>query len=365
MLAKEKLKQVCALPWIMRLVLLVIRAAGVASTIGFLAFADPMSTPASPALNLAEQPILAITTAGDHLVAAGPRGLVILSDSEGKNWRQAESPVQSDLVDIEFPDPANGWICGHDGVILHSSDGGHIWHKQLDGITAKASFERYYSGRIAAGDKSQLENLAQIHLNYDNGPSLPWLGIWFSDANTGYAVGPFGDLAATPNGGKTWQPWLDHIDNPNNLDLNAIAAIGGQIYIVGEQGMVYRLDPGTQKFIAYPTGYAGSLFGLTGTSKTLIVFGLRGTIFRSETGGQSWIRAVNPSQSSIMSGIVLPDHRIALVDVNGEILMSSDDGARFSPYRAPQPMPLSDIAELNSRDLFVAGLNGVHGVPLN
>lgn len=32
-------------------------------------------------------------------------------------------PVSSDLVAVSFPDAANGWAVGHDGVVLKTSDG--------------------------------------------------------------------------------------------------------------------------------------------------------------------------------------------------------------------------------------------------
>ena len=54
----------------------------------------------------------------------GMRGLIVLSDDEGKTWRQAPVPVSSDLVSVRFVTPSRGWACGHDGVILRTSDGG-------------------------------------------------------------------------------------------------------------------------------------------------------------------------------------------------------------------------------------------------
>ena len=183
-------------------------------------------------------------------------------------------------------------------------------------------FEAYYNSLIASGNGALSVPLQQVHVNYDNGPTLPWLGIWFSDAQTGYIVGSFGDIAHTEDGGKTWQPWLDHIDNPNFYDLNAVAEVGGQIYIAGEQGIVYRLDAAHEKFVALSTGYGGSLFGLTGTVKTLIAFGMEGMIYHSEDRGQTWERSNNTSTAGIMDGVVLADGRIALVSENGGIPVS-------------------------------------------
>jgi photosystem II stability/assembly factor-like uncharacterized protein len=323
------------------------------------AFLDPLDTPAVNSLAPASEPLLAVVSAGVRLVAVGSRGVILTSNASANSWVQASVPVESDLVAVTFPDAKNGWACGHDGIILHSSDGGITWVKQLDGISARQQFEADYNARIAGGDKALAPVLQQVQLNYDAGPSLPWLGVWFNDSKTGYVVGSFGDIAMTDNGGKTWQPWLDHIDNTSFLDLDAISDVGGHLYIVGEQGTVYQLDRTQHKFVARPTGYPGSLFGIIGTAKTLLVFGLRGTIFRSEDQGKTWTQVNDPSGSTIMNGTVLPDGCFVLVNVDGGILVSSDDGKNFQMEPDAQDTALTDVAGTSSNKLILTGIGGI------
>ncbi|WP_284257597.1 WD40/YVTN/BNR-like repeat-containing protein [Acidocella aquatica] len=325
-------------------------------------FVDPMNAPAVHAPAPATQPLIALSRAGDHMVAVGVRGMVVTSDASGTKWLQANVPVESDLVAVQFIDANNGWACGHNGVILHSTDGGHSWVRQLDGNSARTEFEAYYNHKIAAGDAALSTYLAEIQLNFDAGPTLPWLSVWFDDAQTGYVVGSFGDLAITRDGGKTWQPWLDHIDNPNFYDLNAIRNIGGQLYIVGEQGGVYVFDPAAQKFVARPTGYDGSLFGITGTAQAVVVFGMRGNIFYSGDQGKTWNKSSSAASSSIMAGAVLADGRFVLVNVAGDILVSSDEGKTFVAQPQVQGMPLTDFAETDAHHWLLTGLGGIKDV---
>jgi len=49
--------------------------------------------------------MLAIARAGNRLVAAGERGIVLLSDDGGATWRQASVPVQVTLTTMRFVDP--------------------------------------------------------------------------------------------------------------------------------------------------------------------------------------------------------------------------------------------------------------------
>ena len=100
-------------------------------------FQDPLDAAAPSTRFTATTHLTAIARAGNRLVSVGVRGLIVLSDDEGKTWRQAPAPVSSDLVSVRFVTPSRGWACGHDGVILATSDGGEHWVKQLDGRMAR------------------------------------------------------------------------------------------------------------------------------------------------------------------------------------------------------------------------------------
>jgi hypothetical protein len=65
-----------------------------------------------------------------------------------------------------------------------------------------------------------------------------------------------------------------------------------------------------------------------------------------------------------MGGTVLHDNVIALVNVDGEIMISRNDGVSFVPYQSTEAAPLSDIVELRDRGLFVTGLSGVNHISL-
>src|SRR5699024_10881475 len=107
-------------------------------------FRDPLDWPAEELTRLAERPTQALARAGDMLVAVGARGLIATS-TDGQHWQQSPSPVQSDLLAVVFPTPEEGWAVGHDGVVLHSTDAGRSWEKQLDGRQAGQLFTDYYA----------------------------------------------------------------------------------------------------------------------------------------------------------------------------------------------------------------------------
>jgi len=116
----------------------------------------------------------------------------------------------------------------------------------------------------------------------------PVLDVGFESESTGYLVGAFGLIFRTTDGGASWQPLLHATDNAKALHLYAVRAVAGEVYIVGEQGLLLKLDRAAGQFRAVELPYKGTLFGITGNGKALLVHGLRGTVLRSTDTGRSW-----------------------------------------------------------------------------
>ncbi|OFX24216.1 MAG: hypothetical protein A2V77_01595 [Anaeromyxobacter sp. RBG_16_69_14] len=323
-------------------------------------FRDPLDTPAVNAFAPASQSLLAAARAGATPIAVGMRGLIVASEDGGASWEQRPTPVQSDLTSVSFPDAQHGWAAGHDGVILQTNDGGRSWNRQLDGRMAAERFTAHYATRIAQGEEKLGPLLAELKRNYQAGPSLPWLDICFEDANQGYAVGPFGSIARTDDGGKTWLPAMERIDNPDLLNLNAIRGIAGELYIAAERGTVFRLDRAQQRFLRAGTGYAGSFFGIAGDARALVAYGLRGTVFRSSDGGATWSRSTTPTPVAVTAGAALPDGRIVLATLGGMIWIGEGDMARFVSLAPGVTDAFTAVTALDARRLLLAGLRGAH-----
>lgn len=323
-------------------------------------FLDPLDTPAAMRSAPAQRPLLALAPAGKRLVGVGSRGLIIGSDDEGRVWTQASVPVQTDLLAVQFPTANEGWATGHNGVILHSADAGRTWTKQLDGRGAAALFKTYYRDGAGASSPAREAALSQIDLNYKSGPTLPFLDVWFTDAQNGFVVGSFGMIAGTKDGGKTWEPWLDRIDNPQGLNLNAIREIHGEVYIVGERGQVFRLDRKEGRFTRTDTGYAGSFFGITGKRDVLLAYGLAGTVYRSTDSGNHWEPVTMPSQQTINAGIALePGRGFLMANAAGQILQGDDSGNGFRVAMTAGALRATGLATLPTQVYAVSGLEGV------
>ena len=306
--------------------------AGMAATGAVQGWTDVLDTPAlkSP---LAQRGLLTgLARAGDRVVAVGQRGHILWSDNAGQEWQQAQVPVTSDLVAVHFASASRGWAVGHDGIVLHTADGGKTWQRQRD-------------GRPDAAD-------------------VPLLDVWFRDEQNGYAVGAFGTLLQTADGGATWKSVQEQAENPKKMHLYAVRAVGDSVWIAGEQGLLLKLDRASGRFAAVALPYQGTLFGVTGTANAVVVHGLRGNVLRSTDGGANWQPVPTNVQVGITASAVDAGGRILLASQAGHLFVSNDDGARFAPVPQERPFPAAAVLGAASGRVLVAGPRGVQALPL-
>ena len=335
-------------------------------------FQDVLDTPATKSPLASKTLFNGIVLAGKRLVSVGQRGHIVYSDDEGDSWTQAAVPVSSDLTAVCFPTPRLGWAVGHDGVVLHSSDGGATWSKQFDGRAA---------GRVLAAKHKTLSNCSSCHDKTDSpkgtpqgsdsalmedvksftekGPDKPFLDVWFENESTGFIVGAFNLIFRTVDAGKSWEPWFDRIENKKRLHLYAIRPVGRDLFIAGEQGLLLKLDVRSGRFRALKAPYNGTFFGLTGKPGAVIAYGMRGNVLRSTDGGVSWHRIESGIPLGLTGGAVTADGRIVLLSQAGHMLVSGDDGASFTKVMLEQPFPASALVALNKGNLILAGLRGM------
>ena len=329
-------------------------------------FTDTLDKPAIQTEKAVHGMFTGLAAAGQRLVAVGQRGHIFYSDDAGMDWQQAQVSVSSDLVAVHFPTPLQGWAVGHDGVVVHSSDAGRTWSRQFDGRQVGPVMLAYYQ-RLAAAqpEDSELQTrVTEAQRMVEEGADKPFLDVWFESDRVGYIVGAFNLIFRTDDGGLTWTPWLDRTDNPSALNLYALRPVGNELFIVGEQGLVLKLDPAAGRFNAIPTPYNGTFFGITGKPGAVLVFGLRGNAYRSVDSGASWSKVELGLPLSITASTVTAAGQLILLSQAGHVLVSVDDGASFKlqPQNGLAPVAAAQVS--SSGSLVLAGARGLRQLPL-
>jgi photosystem II stability/assembly factor-like uncharacterized protein len=329
-------------------------------------FADPVDTPSMRTAMAAQRPLFAVAMAGTRVVAAGERGHIVYSDDGGATWTQAAVPVSSDLVALSFPTPEKGWAVGHGGVVLHSADGGKSWVRQLDGRQAAVLAVEHLRAQTPDDRVAALIEQARFQLaDADAGAPAPFLDVHFESERSGFVVGTFNRIFRTEDGGQTWTPWVDRVDNARELHFYSVRqGAGGRVFLTGEQGMVWRFDTGRQRFVQVPTPYHGTLFGAVVSPAAVVAFGMRGTVFVSTDEGRNWRQATIGSRANVTGGAALAGGGIVLATSAGELWRSVDGGGSFAAIKVKTGIPSLFAVDSTGAALALAGSHGARVVDL-
>ncbi|NRR29346.1 glycosyl hydrolase [Oxalobacteraceae bacterium] len=300
----------------------------------------------NPAVSVAhatQASMLAATWAGKRGVAVGAHGIVLLSDDQGKSWRQARKvPLDVTLTAVSFASEQEGWAVGHAGVVLHTMNGGEEWEVQR----SKPEQDR------------------------------PLFGVHFFDKQHGVAVGLWSLVLTTSDGGRQWtERQLEAPPGGRRADLNLFGLFtgpGGALYAPAEKGYVLHSADQGLSWTYLATGYRGSFWtGVALPDGTLLVGGLRGALYRrasaasnisnSNSGGGGggagipaaapvWSRISTGSTASIASLAALgnggSDASVLAVGLDGLTLRSEDNGMSFRTSYRQDRLPLQAILPL-------------------
>ncbi|MNO69964.1 Ycf48-like protein precursor [compost metagenome] len=312
---------------------------------------------------------------GDRLVMVGANGHILLRHADGA-VQQARVPVDLLLTAVHFVDERNGWAVGHDGVILHSGDGGQSWIKQLDGVAinalmlkwAEAEVARLQAASVAADDEA-LDNamfaLDDARAGAASGPSRPLLDVWFRDAREGWAVGAYGMIVHTVDGGQSWE-YLSGLDNPERLHLNAVLGLAdGSLLVAGEGGGLHRSNDGGRTWQPARQLTQASLYRLLQLADgRLLALGFGGTLLSSQDQGQSWQSIALPVRAGLYGGEQLADGSLLLAGQGG-VLLASRDGRNFTPWQGKSRSALLGVAAIDAGQLVLIGSAGLQVLPLS
>lgn len=342
-------------------------AAALASS---LSLAAPVQAPLErAALNTAQadhRVLLGVARAGSRLVAVGERGLILLSDDDGKRWRQVKVPVAMTLTAVAFATPQAGWAVGHAGIVLHTEDGGASWSRQLDGVAIGKLLAEAAKASAASGNADAQRMAAVAQQFVGDGPDKPFLDLHFSDERNGMLVGAYGLMLRTEDGGKSWQSMMGRVDNPKGLHLYAIAVRGDVIWLAGEQGFLARSGDGGKTFARVEPPYRGSYFTLTALPDgEVIVGGLKGNVFRSAERGARFDKVEGFFPVSLSASAVLKDGRILFSNQAGQLFVSTDQGRSVKMLPQDRAAPLNAISQADDGGIIVAGVRGITRLALS
>jgi photosystem II stability/assembly factor-like uncharacterized protein len=231
----------------------------------------------------------------------GQNGKILKTINGGDSWQQLTSITSNLLRDIHFINSSTGIACGNNGTIVKTITSGLIWG--LRPVATASNLNRIFffnsSTGWIVGDSGTIFKTTNAGDNWFRQQSPVTSGlksVHFSSVNSGWAVGLVGKILKTTNGGANWVISLDLGTIANLYSVQFLDALTG--YIAGE----YESPPGTKFVFFYKTVNGGvwwlyKFSGVTTTIRSLYfanplcgwAVGDSGVILGTSNSGENWV----------------------------------------------------------------------------
>lgn len=270
-----------------------------------------------PAQELRQNLFSACFKNGNEGWTVGDLGRIFHTTDAGRSWRIHTAGTKRPFVAVSCVGDKL-WVAGQGGQIAHSPDGGLTWQVQPSGTT---------------------RNL---------------LDIEFVNGTRGIAVGDFGTLLRTEDGGSTWSkislpesielpPDVAEVVQPGDVILyNVSFADADRVWIAGEFGVILFSSDGGVTWTQQKSGVETTLFGVSAfDSQRAWAVGMEAVMLATEDGGATWVK----QPVEMPKGFILPLYDIAVrglygwaVGNSGLLLHSVDSGKTWKAYPIPVHM---------------------------
>ena len=166
----------------------------------------------------------------------------------------------------------------------------------------------------------------------------------FIDATTGWAVGEYGTIVKSTDGGSTWR--LIEIPELNYLrDVHFPSAITG--YIVGTDGIILKSVNGGETWMPQTTPFTNDLNRVRfRDERTGWIVGEKGLILYTNDGGENWVQQQSNCRADLQGLALAGAGRVCVVGCDTTILMTEDDGNRW------EQQLIDSRAQLDFKDVF-------------
>ncbi|QBR03982.1 WD40/YVTN/BNR-like repeat-containing protein [Paraburkholderia pallida] len=189
--------------------------------------------------------------------------------------------------------------------------------------------------------------------------------VTFSDAQHGWAVGQWGVILATSDGGETWS--RQRMDSSVDQPLFSVVFTSPQDGIaVGLWSLMLTTHDGGKTWakatLPKPPGGGKADRNLyhifSDHHGSLYMVSEQGTVLKSTHDGADWTYLATGGKGSLWAGVALPDGRIVVGGLLGSMYESRDGGATWSPVSSGTKSSITDLVAVGDR-LVGVGLDGL------
>ena len=322
--------------------------------------ADPLTVPAGGSAELglsftasvtgSISGTLSITHSGSCEITA----LAVSGFGVSADYTVLNTGTVSHLRGVAFRDALTGWICGADGTLRRTVDGGGSW-TSVFGPSARFFTDVKVIGDsiFLTGDDGHLcasHNGGDTWTVYPTNLSITFWASSFTSVNAGWAVG----------GGATICIWDGSNWSPQTVagftgTFYGVYAVGSTGWVVGENGAIFRYVDGN--WVAQSSGFTGTFYDVAfGNEKCGLAVGSGGAIYCTKDGGDTWEPLDSGVTDDLYACVVVSPKVAYCAGDNGVILKTEDCGETWTPVSLDAAVPLHGLDIVAGQGFLVGDL---------
>ena len=267
--------------------------------------------------------------------AIGKEGTICKTTDGGESWKGSTIYLSAELKSIFFIDGLNGWILAEPGMVYITSDGGNSWNLNCGNcISSTTSFWFFdkNNGRtfgindnITSDGGKTWTNIAATNNRFTS--------VSFCDTLNGWAIGNYGRIAKTVDGGNTWV----YLFEPQ------ISSFYARVFFLNENlgwicsnpGLMKTTNGGATWDKKFKNESVNNVFFFDDKDGFIIK---AGRVMNTSDGGDTWMLNTNIDVKSFIYNQFACGNNIWLYDSDNKRLFYSPDRGKtiedtlFSPF---------------------------------
>ncbi len=245
----------------------------------------------------------------------GELGRIFHTNDGGASWERQDAETKRPFMAISCLDAKTAWIAGKEGIIYVTRDGGATWTLQKTPSTR--------------------------HL----------FALEFANAQRGHGAGDYGTMVHTEDGGASWtvqqvppevklpDSALDTGVEPGDVNLYGLAfgADADHLWAVGEFGIIMASTDGGRTWHQQHAPVESTFFGVRFLDNDRgFAVGIDSIIVRTDDGGATWRTVPAPVMQRSFYDIDVQGQQGWIVGDSGTVLRTADGGTTWTV----EPLPI-------------------------